>query len=192
MSDPVFQFLDIAGLRPGTAADAFIDLPAATPGRWSAAPRLPASADPLDALHQEFQRVLADPGQLAGRADWLCEPVPLPWPAADAAIAGADARTVPPPPSIPRVFDCLLPTESLDGFIARFLASLDPAEPATLLDENRPPEVLQLFAPTPTPAATGGGYRSLPVTTRRDHHALSPDSAVDIGRFAAPAEESRS
>ncbi len=196
MSANPFDALGIGGAGPvgrsGDAADPFADLPMpdAVDRRPAAALRAgdaPGAAaadeqeegDVLVALHREFDRVLVDPSRLEGRHGRPAgsEQREAPWAFEDLCTEAVRQG---------HVLDMLVPREPLDRFIARFLADLDPADAHLLLNESRPDEVLQLFAP---PVAASR-KRALPETTRRDHHALSPDSAIDIGRFlSAPTRD---
>jgi len=178
LDDP-FQVLGLPAMaRPGPG-DMFLDIPASDPvRRLGAAVAAAAERDVLDALHLEFRQVLADPSQLVCRSSWLSQPSRPCGAAPGLDLLPADEA------GTGRVLDLLVPRESMDCFIGRFTADLGPVDATTLLTESRPEEVLQLFAQRPAPH---DGFESapLPSTTRRDHHALSPDSAVHIGAFAA-------
>ena len=178
LNDP-FAVLGLPAMaRPGPA-DLFFDIPVPDAGRRPGAAAVAAAErDVLDALHREFRQVLADPSQLVGRSPWLSLPTRPGEAAPGLDMLPADRA------GAGRVLELLVPRESMDCFIGRFTADLGPLDATTLLTESRPEEVLQLFAEQ---AATqeGAGFAPLPSTTRRDHHALSPDSAVHIGAFAA-------
>ncbi|MDB5895267.1 MAG: hypothetical protein JWQ88_2798 [Rhodoferax sp.] len=136
----------------------------------------PPSADArvLQALHQEFVRVVRDPSQLTGRTDW------------DSAL---DAGSQPAPTMeelsqqagrFALLRDIVLPTAGIDDVIGDF----DPLRQSTLLAELPAQDVLHLFAPELARSAR----QSLPGLTQREHHALSPDSHMRLGRFE-PADE---
>lgn len=125
----------------------------------------------LDALHDEFVRAVRDPGQLSGRSDWrgFVPPGAAPAPTLDA--LRAQARRY------PLLRDILQPREAIDRTLDRF-ATLVPPD---LLDAHRPDEVLGLFAPELVRTSNA----PLPSLTRREHHALSPDSHLRIGRASS-------
>ncbi|SFO52062.1 hypothetical protein SAMN05216567_10167 [Variovorax sp. OK605] len=131
---------------------------------------LPRSDEPLtllDELHDEFVRVVRDPGQLAGRTDWegLLATGGEPAPSLD------DLQRQAEPYALLR--DILLPREGIDRIIEEF----EPLAHSGLLDAAEPEDVLSLFAPE----LARDAKVPLPGLTRREHHALSPDSHVRIG-----------
>lgn len=171
--DP-FGVLDIAGARSRPAADTLAAL-------LDERPRLEARTTPsagspldagsagvlLDALHEEFVRVVQDPGQLSGHTLWE-----------GFAALGAEAaptleelsRRAEP---YPLLRDILLPREGIDQIIEAF----EPLARSELLDPEPSQDVLGMFAPELAREAKV----PLPSLTRREHHDLSPDSHVRIG-----------
>jgi hypothetical protein len=121
--------------------------------------------EPLDALHDEFLRVARDPSQLAGHGDWGGFTAT----AAEGAPTLADLSEQ--ASAYPTLRDIVLRREGIDEIIGAF----DPGshvEPLAAVPET--PEVLRLFLPDAareTPAFAPG-------LTRREHHALSPDSPM--------------
>lgn len=172
MSNQIFHPLFIAGLVPPAAADLFADVPASDPGYVG-----PAAGDGADdvlgALHAEFQRAIAEPSRPTSPVRWPVQP-------ARPTLRRQPGSGVEPqneqPSAHKQLLDLVQSREGIDRFIARFMADLDPAEPPTLLIETRADEVLQLFSPPGSAARR----QALPLTTRRDHHELSPDSALDM------------
>lgn len=185
--DDPFGVLDIAGAIPRPVADPLAELlgelpprPAATPfditrlGRVAADGQALASsaADPtalqqsvpdlFDGLHAEFARVVRDPTRLTGGGDW----------------EGASAPEGPTAPSMeelsrdgekyPMLGDIVQSRAGID----KVLDSFDPLGRPISLDGEAPQEVLQLFAPE----LMHGSQPAIPSLTRREHHALSPDS----------------
>ncbi|CAN5887245.1 hypothetical protein BH11PSE13_BH11PSE13_39370 [soil metagenome] len=123
----------------------------------------------LDGLHEEFVRVVRDPDQLAGSADW-------------AGVLAPDGESAPTLDELSHraapyalLRDILLDREGIDRIIENF----DPLTPSTLLEAMEVDDVLHLFAPE---LARGGGP-SLPSLTRREHHEVSPDSHMQTGRL---------
>lgn len=122
----------------------------------------------LDGLHDEFARVVRDPNQLAGRTDW----------------EGVLAKGSEPAPTLedlsrqakayPLLRDIVLPQEGIDQVVDHF----DPLGQSGFLDVDEPDDVLRLFAPELTRSTTA----PVPTLTRREHHDLSPDSHMRIGR----------
>ncbi len=128
-----------------------------------------AAAQLLDGLHEEFVRVVRDPEQLGGNADW------------DGAFAG-DGEKAPTLDELsqraaayPLLRDILMEREDIDRVIDDF----DPLTPSTLLDATEIDDVLHLFAPE----LVHGAKPSLPSLTRREHHEVSPDSHMQTGRL---------
>ncbi|MES2530190.1 MAG: type VI secretion system-associated protein TagF [Pseudomonadota bacterium] len=144
-----------------SAAD---DLKYETSGQW------------FDALHAEFLRVVRDPMQLSGAAHWRGE-----------TASNADARTVGEAPREETGFSGLIPgvtknaQEPIDLLIAGF-----GVEPVAL-GLVPPADILRLFAPENIQDVR----IALPSLTRREHHALSPDSHMPTARrTAAPKDPS--
>lgn len=172
MSNEIFHSLSIAGLVAPAATDLFADVPASDPGYVGLATD-DGAGDVLSALHAEFQRAIAEPTRSTSPVRWPVQPARptrqrRPGPVGERQSAQPSAHT--------QLLDLMQPRENIDRFIARFMADLDPAEPPTLLLETRADEVLQLFSPPGSAARR----QALPLTTRRDHHELSPDSALDM------------
>jgi hypothetical protein len=134
----------------------------------------PADLRLMQELHQEFVRVVRDPSQLTGRLDWdsLADPGHQAAPSIEELIHQASA--------FERLRDIVLPSGNIDGIIHDF----DPLRQSTLLEEAPPDDILHLFAPQL--ARTVGV--SVPSLTRREHHALSPDSYIEIGAFKSQGE----
>ncbi|MDQ7998136.1 MAG: TagK domain-containing protein [Luteibacter sp.] len=187
-ADP-FSMLGIAGREAsrstGDVISALLGDPApSSPGAGSAViapPTLPEADTPrtlLDELHDEFVRVVRDPGQLAGRADWegLLRTDLEHAPSLD------DLRRQAEPYALLR--DVLLPREGIDRLIEAF----EPLAPSGLLDTVEPADVLALFAP----ALARDAKTPLPGLTRREHHALSPDSHLQLGAARAGIDEGES
>jgi hypothetical protein len=174
-----FAMLQIAGMQPLSTADVLSGLlgesrrpearsePAAH-SQLSVAVVQGAGVSLFDELHDEFVRVVRDPDQLAGLVGW---DHPL--------VAGGE-----PAPTLnqlqkqaehfPLLRDILQPREGIDRIIEGFEALTR----SRLLDPAAPEDVLGLFAPELVRDASA----SLPSLTRREHHELSPDSHVRIGR----------
>jgi hypothetical protein len=177
-----FDVLGMPGSRSPSTQDVLSTLLAEAPrsGAPTAAsmpagiPRLaPDSPEGLlDELHEEFARVVRDPGQLAGRTDWegFLAMDSEPAPSLD------ELRKQAEPYALLR--DILQPRESIDRIIDDF----EPLAHAGLLDAAEPDEVLSLFAPE----LARNTVAPLPSLTRREHHQLSPDSHVRIGSARAP------
>lgn len=194
LEDP-FGVLDIAGAKARPVADLLSDLlgeasPVATPAarhadspqpavretdpahkeRTSAANEAPlsrAAAALFDELHDEFVRVVRDPTQLAGRTDWEGflaldgEPAPT---------LEEMSREAEP---YPLLRDIVKAREGIDQVIENF----DPLGRSSLLDEEGSEDVLRLFAPE----LARNAKAPMPSLTRREHHALSPDSHMHLG-----------
>jgi len=157
----------------GSLADAFSDLPRSRPSLDRALP----DEHLVDALRREFDRVVADPSQLLGTADWPAHKARHHEPAPDFEALGALAT-----PFV-HLRDMVLPPLSIDNCIAGF-DSNEPAGTEGLLCMPVPPEVLRLFAPE-TPRI--GAMFGLPAEIRRDHHQLTTGTAMRPGRFTSPA-----
>lgn len=171
--DP-FGVLDIDGAERLPTRDTLAELlgdvppPAPARGRGFIASR-PQAAEPLDlfdSLHEEFVRVVRDPSQLSGRADWD-EGLSQGFEAAPSLeeLSRRAAR-------FPLVRDVLEPRESIRDVIDSFVA----LDRSSLLDASEPEDVLQLFAP----AQSAGAVLNVPRLTRREHHGLSPDSYIGM------------
>lgn len=157
----------------GSLADAFSDLPRSLPSLHRAQP----DEHLVDALHREFDRVVADPSQLLGTADWPAHKARHHEPAPDFEALGALAT-----PFV-HLRDMVLPPLSIDTCIDGF-DSDEPAGAEGLLSTPVPPEVLRLFAPE-TPLI--GAMFGLPAETRRDHHQLTTGTAMRPWPFTSPA-----
>lgn len=179
LADP-FGVLDIAGARSRPAADTLAGLLGERPRHE--APPVPAARPPapalaesvLDELHQEFVRVVQDPDQLTGRADWEGFVVF----GSEAAPTLAELSRQAEPYALLR--DILLPREGIDQIIDEF----ESLARSGLLDAERSEDVLGLFAPELVRQARP----ALPSLTRREHHELSPDSHVRIGSIRASGD----
>lgn len=200
--DDPFGVLDIAGAEARPAADTLAELlgeavaPRSSAGRYpdplrahsempptsagrasgvtqrasmraSIGPAAQTAALLFDGLHEEFVRVVQDPTQLAGRADWEG----IFAPDSEQAPTLEELRRQAEP--YPLLRDILLPREGIDQVIADF----DPLGRSTLLDIDESEEVLRLFAPE----IAWTRRTSVPSLTRREHHALSPDSYMQLG-----------
>lgn len=188
--DDPFGALGIAGIGTPSTSDALAALlgeavpppadrvPDRRRTRSDATP-MPIGADPetrsatalLDRLHEEFVRVVQDPTRLAGRADW------------QGVLASDDAQAaMPDEPGWRSASDPLLSgivrsRQPIDEVLQTF----DPLGQAPSLDRDPRPDVLHLFAPE----IARGVRAPLPGLTRREHHALSPDSPMPSGATGA-------
>lgn len=177
-----FQFVE---LRPASRQDGPREWPglgAIAPGIHAAdgarlldAPLSGASRergreDPLVSLHREFVHVVRNPLALISQAEWRGDD-------------GFDPSSTQHAPSLedlsakagayPTVGEVLAKRPSIDSVLDRFddFGAFDPAE------ERIQEDVLRLFA-----ADAGSGFAPrLPALTRREHHALSIDSAMSLG-----------
>ena len=173
LTDP-FGVLDIAGARSRPAADTLAALLDERP-RFEArtAPSAGPSLDAgpagvlLDELHEEFVRVVQDPGQLAGRTPWEGFVAFGTEAAPTLEELSRQAETY------PLLRDILLPREGIDQVIEAF----EPLARSGLLDAEPSQDLLGMFAPELARVAKV----PLPSLTRREHHELSPDSHVRIG-----------
>lgn len=173
LADP-FGVLDIAGARSRPAADtlaALLDERPRHEARTTPSAGPPLDAGPagvlLDELHEEFVRVVQDPGQLSGHTLWE-----------GFAVLGAEAAPTleelsKKAETYPLLRDILLPREGIDQVIEGF----EPLARSELLDPEPSQDVLGMFAPELAREAKV----PLPSLTRREHHELSPDSHVRIG-----------
>lgn len=175
LTDP-FDVLDMAGVRSRRSVNILSELLGEVPRPLRATPAMRPANPPatrgrgtawLDELHDEFMRVVRDPTQLAGRADWED------FPAADGESAPTLEALSKQAEPYPLLRDILLPREGIDLIIEGF----EPLGRPGLLEAEPPEEILRLFAPEPARDARA----SLPILTRREHHDLSPDSHVRIG-----------
>ncbi|SCX68195.1 TagK domain-containing protein [Variovorax sp. EL159] len=184
LDDP-FGVLGMASAKSRSTADVLAELLGEIPKSASAplAPPAPRafpeqghSAGLIDELHDEFVRVVQDPGQLAGRTDWDgflafgAEPAPT----LDELSKQAE--------TYPLLRDILQPREGIDRIIDGF----EPLARSAVLDTEQPEDVLSLFAPE----LARDTKTALPSLTRREHHALSPDSHIHMGG-ARPSDEDK-
>lgn len=138
------------------------DLQSETSGQW------------FDALHEEFLRVVRDPMQLSGTAHWQGPPAATP----EVSTVGEARREE-------TGFSSLIPgvtknaQEPIDLLIAGF--GSDPVP----LGLASPVDILRLFAP----AGMQDVRTALPSLTRREHHALSPDSHMPTARRTASPKD---
>jgi hypothetical protein len=185
VADPLSELLGEARLPlPATSPVGHVDLMEAAPcasdrtqeGRVSAVTqRLPTlentGANPamalFDDLHAEYVRVVRDPTQLAGRTDWEGFLAPSSERAPTLEELSREAEPY------PLLRDILLAREGIDQVIDNF----DPLGRPRLLDEEGPEDVLRLFAPE----LARNAKAPMPSLTRREHHALSPDSHMHLG-----------
>lgn len=182
LADP-FGVLGMASAKSHSTADVLAELLGEIPRAASAplaspAPRaLPEqgrSDGLIDELHDEFVRVVQNPDQLAGRTDWEgflafgAEPAP----SLDELSRQAE--------KYPLLRYILQPSEGIDRIIDDF----EPLARSGLIDTEQPEDVLSLFAPE----LARDTKTALPSLTRREHHALSPDSHIHIGS-ARPSDE---
>lgn len=172
LADP-FGVLDIAGARSRPAGDtlaALLDERPRLETRTTPSARPPLDAGPagvlLDELHEEFVRVVQDPGQLSGSASWDGFMV------LGAEVAPTLEELSRQAATYPLLRDILLPREGIDQVIEAF----EPLARSGLLDAEPSPDVLGMFAPE----LARGAKVSLPSLTRREHHDLSPDSHIRI------------
>jgi len=163
------------------STDPFTDLPQRRipPGREGRQCQGGGDETLIEALHREFDRVVADPSRLLGSADWPAQSRPQQDPAPEFEMLATLAS-----PYV-HLRDLVMPPLSIDGCIA----GLDAGTPATLAAPagwwapSVLPEVLRLFAPE---APATGAPSALPVETRRDHHLLTTGTAMRPGRFETP------
>lgn len=130
----------------------------------------------FDALHAEFLRVMRDPMQLNGAANWQGQPA-----------VDAEVSTVGEAPSEEAGFRSLIPgvTKNAQEPIDLLIAGLG-GEPVRL-GLAPPVDILRLFAP----ANLQDVRAALPSLTRREHHALSPDSHMPtVRRTSEPKDPS--
>ena len=179
LADP-FGVLDIAGARSRPAADTLAALLDERPrlearAAPSAGPSLDAGSAGvlLDELHEEFVRVVQDPGRLAGRTPWEGFVAFGTEAAPTLEELSRQAETY------PLLRDILLPREGIDQVIEAF----EPLARSGLLDVEPSHELLGMFAPELAREAKV----PLPSLTRREHHDLSPDSHIRIGSAGAGA-----
>lgn len=173
LGDP-FGVLDIAGARSSPAADTLSELlgeRSCPEARTTPPAGPPLGAEPastlLGELHEEFVRVVQDPDLLSGRTDWEGSVVFGAEAAPTLEELSREAETY------PLLRDILQPREGVDQIIEEF----ESLTQSGLLDAEHPQDVLGLFAPELARDARA----LLPSLTRREHHALSPDSHVRIG-----------
>lgn len=128
----------------------------------------------LDSLQAEFVRVLRDPTHLAGHAGWESAPaapgVPSPSPEEMSRHAGDDAS----------LGAILRPREFIEALFDDHDVQLEEGWLAARSAED----VLRLFAPE----LARNARPPLPSLTRREHHAMSLDSAMQLGAVR-PADE---
>lgn len=195
-SDDPFGVLDIDGARPQPQSDPLADLlgesPTAT--RQTVAPAsmhllpvvtAPASrtapdrADALfDELHEGFVRAVRDPTRDAENAIWETSPAL----AGETALTTLEDMTRDAVTAYPLVRDMLQKPQT----IGQILEGFDTLGRAQILDVDEPDEVLRLFAPE----LARGTQTSIPSLTRREHHALSPDSPMPIESVRQANKES--
>ncbi len=191
--DDPFQVLDIDGASVAPVQDPLAPWLGDAPVRSDAAvkaqaldglspqgdrtPSAGASSGLLHDLHEEFVRVVRDPSQLHGRADWegpgtsIAEPAPSLDQLSEAAQPYALLR------------DILMPREEIDRVIDDF----DPLGRSAVFDEPQVDDVLRLFAPELARHARA----AVPGLTQQEHHQLAPDSHMHVGsldRRARPAD----
>jgi hypothetical protein len=188
-ADPLSGLLGEAGLAPDVSSARRADLKRAAAHDAAAASQAPASAadqraasrtagadgsrrvDPATALlaelHGEFVRVVRDPTQLAGHADWEGFLAPDEESAPTLEKLSQEAETY------PLLRDILLPREPIDAVIKEFAA----LGTSNVLKAEETEDVLRLFAPE----IARNARVPIPSLTRREHHALSPDSYIQIG-----------
>lgn len=178
-ADP-FGLLDIAGARHRRRADVVTSLlhegpPVPRPSRsLSVRDDRDSSIDGargrcalFEQWHEEFVRVVRDPGALAGRAGSQC----LAEPGGSAAPTWAQLNAQGARFSSP--LDIFRARDSIDRVIEGF----DRLDGPDLLAPGQPAEVLSAFAPELVGHAGG----ALPGLTRREHHDMATDSPVRIG-----------
>ena len=185
-ADP-FGVLDIAGALPRPVADPLAELLGELPprtaatalgitrqGRVAAEGRaLDASAtdptalqlsepDLFDGLHAEFVRVVRDPTHLTGRVDGGDTSAPEGPRGPSMEELSRDGE------KYPMLCDIVQSRAGID----KVLDGFDPLGRPFSFDDEAPQEVLRLFAPE----RVHGSQPAIPSLTRREHHALSPDS----------------
>lgn len=196
LDDP-FGALDIVGARPGSMGDPLTTLledpprdVAEGPGPVelvaprdapTAATRLVESAPQhsvralLDGLHEEFVRVLRDPARLSSRSDW----------SEDAVSEGIAAPTWDELSRQGEAFPVLRDIVLRPAGIDRLIQDFDPLGRVMPLDGEASADVLQLFGPD----LVHGVSAAIPSLTRREHHALSPDSPMPTSHAQTAREE---
>ena len=185
--DDPFGVLDIAGAIPRPVVDPLAELLGELPprtaatalgitrqGRVAAEGRaLDASAtdptalqlsepDLFDGLHAEFARVVRDPTHLTGRVDGGDTSAPEGPRGPSMEELSRDGE------KYPMLCDIVQSRAGID----KVLDGFDPLGRPFSFDDEAPQEVLRLFAPE----RVHGSQPAIPSLTRREHHALSPDS----------------
>lgn len=166
MTDSLAECLGEAVTPPSSATRA-LAVTHDAPERSAEGPAATSVTLLMEGLHAEYVRVVQDPAQLAGRADWEHllaadgEPAPT----------LGDLRKEALPYSL--LGDILRPRESIDQLLAGF-AHLGPD---TFFAGGDSADVLHLFAADLARSAR----TALPSLTRREHHDVSPDSHMRLG-----------
>ncbi|CAN5703253.1 hypothetical protein BH10PSE18_BH10PSE18_47730 [soil metagenome] len=122
----------------------------------------------FDGLHAEFVRTLCDAPSLTAHADWQAQTVDE----GDAPPSLEDLTHL--AARFARVRDILIPRDD----VTRLIDEFETPGAADFLAAVPMPEVLRLFAPELARAR----HAELPMLTRREHHALSPDSHMSVTR----------
>ncbi|WP_295523032.1 TagK domain-containing protein [uncultured Pseudacidovorax sp.] len=158
--DPLARWLGAAPVpaRPAAPARALHGLS----GQGVPTASIPVASGLLHDLHEEFVRVVRDPSQLLGRADWegLHAPGTEPAPSLDQLSEAAQPYAL--------LRDILQPREKIDRVIEDF----DPLGRSTVFDEPPVDDVLRLFAPELSQSVRV----AVPGLTQQEHHELAPDS----------------
>ncbi|MEJ8810705.1 TagK domain-containing protein [Variovorax ureilyticus] len=193
--DDLFGALDIDGARPQAASDPLAELlgelptahrqpvpPAMQPVAEMASHAGRSHADPADALfddlHAEFVRTVRDPARAAGNAIWESGDALT----GEAALQTLEEMTRDAVEAYPLVRDVLEKPFTIDQTLTGF----DTMGRSLVFDADEPDEVLRLFAPE----VAHGIQASIPSLTRREHHALSPDSPMPIERVGQGGKQS--
>jgi hypothetical protein len=192
--DDLFGVLDIDGARPRPQADPLAELLGEAPGAHRlpaksatketlqkpesrrGRPQLDAAEALLDDLHQQFVRAVRDPARLAQGAMWEGSPAPV----GERTSTTLETLSREAVAAYPMVRDMLQARETIDQVLGGF----DHGGATPLLDVDAPEEVLRLFAPDLAQSVR------IPSLTRREHHALSPDSPMPIERLPPASDAS--
>ncbi|MEJ8827316.1 TagK domain-containing protein [Variovorax humicola] len=173
VANPLGQLLGELPVAKGQAAKGLTAASAAIPplreiSRREHRPQ-PGSADALfDDLHEGFIRAVRDPSRLAESALWENSHAL----AGEATLTTLEDLTRDAVATYPLVRDVLHDREKID----QLFDGVDSWDKSPLFEPQETEEVLRLFAPELAHSAR----KSIPSLTRREHHALSPDSPMPI------------
>lgn len=154
---------------PGLSADSGAGACIAWPELAGTVERPPGGSDILHALNLEFERAVCSPAEIQTHGTWVPG-----TPVSPAAHTSPDLEHL-----VDSSDHALLLRDVLDkrASIDEAMASIGALDGDVALPLVRDEEVLSLFAPALATAADA----KVPELTRREHHALSPDSPVHLG-----------